>query len=88
MVSREKITRFASSIISSLLFFLLATPLFASEADLKIPDLSPAQSNLLYWGFLICILGMLFGRVYVFQGEEDPVPQVHAGCLGDHLPDL
>ena len=66
MVSREKITRFASSIISGLLFFLLATPLFASEADLKIPDLSPAQCKLLYWGFLICILGMLFG-VYMYS---------------------
>ena len=66
MVSREKITRFASIIISSLLFLLMATPLFASEADLKIPDLSPAQNNLLYWGFLICILGMLFG-VYMYS---------------------
>ena len=61
MVSREKITRFASIIISSLLFLLMATPLFASEADLAIPDLTPHQNNLLMVGFLICFLGMVFG---------------------------
>src|SRR4030042_2519633 len=66
MVSREKITRFARSIVFSLFFFLVATPLFASETDLKIPDLSPAQNGLLYWGFLICILGMFFG-VYMYS---------------------
>ena len=61
MVSREKITRFASIIIFSLLFFSLATPLFASEADLVIPDLTPHQNNLLMVGFFICFLGMVFG---------------------------
>jgi len=33
----------------------------ASEADLKIPVLAPDQNNLLLWGFVICILGLLFG---------------------------
>lgn len=42
---------------------ILLMPLLslASEADLKIPDLSPAQNNLLIFGFIICILGLLFG---------------------------
>ena len=32
----------------------------ASEADLKIPALSSGQSALLYWGFAICFLGIIF----------------------------
>ena len=40
---------------------LTAFPVFASEADLKIPSLSPNQNNLLLFGFVICILGLLFG---------------------------
>lgn len=42
-------------------FALAAFPVFASEADLKIPDLSAAQNNLLMLGFLICLLGLGFG---------------------------
>ncbi|MBP1709471.1 MAG: Inorganic diphosphatase [Deltaproteobacteria bacterium] len=61
MISRKKITRFASIIISSLLFLLMATPLFASEAELNIPVLSPTQNHLLMIGFFICFLGMCFG---------------------------
>jgi K(+)-stimulated pyrophosphate-energized sodium pump len=33
----------------------------ASEANLKIPNLSPSQNDLLLAGIVICILGMLFG---------------------------
>jgi Inorganic pyrophosphatase len=33
----------------------------ASEANLVIPELSAAQNSLLYFGILVCILGMLFG---------------------------
>jgi len=45
---------------------LLPAFTFASEADLKIPNLNPAQNSLLLYGFLICLLGMLFG-LYQFQ---------------------
>ncbi len=41
--------------------FLLSMMASASEADLKIPVLAPDQNNLLLWGFVICILGLLFG---------------------------
>ncbi|MCX6245514.1 MAG: sodium-translocating pyrophosphatase [Bacteroidetes bacterium] len=41
--------------------FALPALSFASEADLKIPQLSPNQNNLLLFGFAICVLGMLFG---------------------------
>jgi K(+)-stimulated pyrophosphate-energized sodium pump len=33
----------------------------ASEANLKIPDLSQGQNNLLLYGIVVCVLGMLFG---------------------------
>ena len=47
----------------SILFAALLLPfsMFASEADLKIPALSSSQNNLLMFGFVIIILGMLFG---------------------------
>ncbi|MFA5972427.1 MAG: sodium-translocating pyrophosphatase [Lentimicrobiaceae bacterium] len=48
-------------IIALLAFALAAFPVFASEADLKIPSLSLDQNNLLLFGFVICILGLLFG---------------------------
>ncbi len=34
---------------------------FASEADLKMPELTSSQTNLLMLGFIICILGLAFG---------------------------
>lgn len=33
----------------------------ASEANLKIPNLSQGQNNLLLYGIVVCVLGMLFG---------------------------
>lgn len=49
------------------LSILLSAPLltFASEADLKIPELAPAQNNLLSLGIIVCILGFIFG-IYQF----------------------
>jgi K(+)-stimulated pyrophosphate-energized sodium pump len=43
---------------AALVFPLLA---LASEADLKIPELSSHQNNLLMFGLLVCLLGMIFG---------------------------
>jgi K(+)-stimulated pyrophosphate-energized sodium pump len=48
-------------IITVLLFLVVALQGWASETDLKIPELSPAQNHLLLFGFLICIFGLLFG---------------------------
>ncbi len=47
--------------ITLIAMVLAAFPVFASEADLKIPVLSTDQNNLLLFGFVICILGLLFG---------------------------
>jgi K(+)-stimulated pyrophosphate-energized sodium pump len=46
-------------ILLPLLF--LASPLWASEAELVTPELTANQRNLLMIGFLICFVGMAFG---------------------------
>jgi len=48
-------------LFSMLLVMLTPGMTFASEADLKIPDLSDVQKNLLYAGIVVCLLGMAFG---------------------------
>jgi len=45
---------------------LLPFTTFASEADLKIPELTSNQNNLLMWGFVVCLLGLGFG-LYQFM---------------------
>lgn len=42
---------------------------FASEADLIIPELSQEQNQLLLYGILVCIAGMLFG-LYQFSSVK------------------
>ncbi|HQK36314.1 MAG TPA: sodium-translocating pyrophosphatase [Bacteroidales bacterium] len=46
-----------------LMLFAFLAPLtaMASEADLKIPTLSPSQNHLLLAGLLVCLLGGIFG---------------------------
>ncbi|MBP5689053.1 MAG: sodium-translocating pyrophosphatase [Muribaculaceae bacterium] len=50
-------------LITALTTLMLPVSLMASEADLKMPDgfASDSHTSILYWGFLIVILGMLFG---------------------------
>ena len=50
-------------LIFALTMLMLPVSLMASEADLKMPEgfASDSQTSVLYWGFLIVILGMLFG---------------------------
>ncbi|MCO5381063.1 MAG: hypothetical protein NHB15_02120 [Methanosarcina barkeri] len=42
----------------------------ASEANLKIPNLSQGQNNLLLYGIMVCILGMLFGFYQFMQVKK------------------
>jgi K(+)-stimulated pyrophosphate-energized sodium pump len=46
-----------------ILFLIFISPVitFASEADLKIPELTSSQNSLLMFGLLVCALGLLFG---------------------------
>ncbi len=54
------------------LVMILGLPalVFGSEADLKIPVLQPDQYNMLMFGFLICILGLLFGFYQFIQVKK------------------
>ncbi len=45
--------------------------LMASEADLKVPDAIKSQS-ILYWGFLVCGLGLLFGLYQFIKVRKLP----------------
>lgn len=56
---------------------LLPALLFASEADLVIPG-DIKRENILYWGFLITILGFLFG---VFQFAQVRKLKAHRSML-------
>ncbi len=47
----------------------------ASEADLKIPALSADQTNLLYWGFAVLILGLAFGFWQYLRVKKYPAHQ-------------
>jgi K(+)-stimulated pyrophosphate-energized sodium pump len=54
--------------------FLLLAPVFAfaGEANLAVPPLSPAQNNLLEYGLLICVLGILFGLYQFMRVKKMP----------------
>ena len=58
------------------LVFLLALAsgfaLNASEADLVMPD-SLHEISFLHWGFLVCVLGMLFGVYHFMKTKNLPV---------------
>ncbi|HVI39149.1 MAG TPA: sodium/proton-translocating pyrophosphatase, partial [Anaerovoracaceae bacterium] len=49
------------SLLAALIVVCLPVTSYASEADLKIPQLSSSQNSLLMVGIGICVLGMLFG---------------------------
>ena len=52
-------------LLSILLVIIAPVMTFASEANLKIPELNAEQNTLLLYGIGVCILGMLFG-IYQF----------------------
>ena len=54
---------------------LLSIPVFCSEADLKIPELTPAQNHLLMYGFVICFLGLAFGFYQYLKVKSLPAHQ-------------
>ena len=54
------------------LLALLPGIILASEADLKIPSLDAGQNSLLYWGFLVCGLGIIFGLYQYIKVKKLP----------------
>jgi K(+)-stimulated pyrophosphate-energized sodium pump len=67
------------TLAASAALLMACTPVFASEAELKIPDLSSVSflgmtgHNLLLGGLVVCVLGMLFGIVQSMQISSLPV---------------
>lgn len=59
-------------ILGLLFFLLIPAASFASEADLVIPELTADQNQLLYYGIVICVLGLLFGLYQFFQVKKMP----------------
>lgn len=57
-------------ILSTLLFLLSSVTAFASEANLKIPDLSADQNVMLLIGIGVCVLGLLFGIIQFFKVKK------------------
>ncbi|HSN61697.1 MAG TPA: hypothetical protein VLR49_12230, partial [Ferruginibacter sp.] len=57
--------------LTGLLMFLIAAPTFASEADLRIPD-AIKEKGILYAGFAITLLGMLFGLFQYLKIKKLP----------------
>ncbi len=57
--------------LTGLLLFSIAAPSFASEADLRIPD-AIKDSGILYGGFAITLLGMLFGLLQYLKIRKLP----------------
>ena len=67
------------TLAASAALLLASVPAFASEAELKIPDLSSvlflgvSGHRLLLGGLIICVLGMLFGLIQSMQISNLPV---------------
>ena len=58
-------------LLSTLLALLVPVMTFASEADLKVPDAIKSE-GVLYWGFLVCALGLLFGLYQFMKVKKLP----------------
>lgn len=64
-----------SSLISLLALLFAPAAVWASEANLKIPVLSPEQNHLLLAGILVCVMGMLFGLYQFKKVQKLPAHQ-------------
>ena len=56
-------------LLSILLVIIAPIMTFASEANLKIPELSADQNQMLVWGIVVCLLGLGFG-IYQFMAVK------------------
>jgi len=58
-------------LMSMLLALLAPVMTFASEADLVVPDAIKSE-GILYWGFVVCALGLLFGFYQFLKVKKLP----------------
>jgi K(+)-stimulated pyrophosphate-energized sodium pump len=76
------------SLFSLAVLLLMPAIAAASEANLKIPNLSQEQNNLLLYGIVVCILGMLFGlyqflkvkKIRAHQSMLDVAETIYETC--------
>ncbi|HEY6955167.1 MAG TPA: sodium/proton-translocating pyrophosphatase, partial [Flavisolibacter sp.] len=61
-------------VLSSVFVLVLPVLAFAGEADLKIPD-SIKQQRILYYGFIVTVLGLLFGLYQFSKVKRLPAHQ-------------
>ncbi len=79
LIRKNKMAQAMFSSIFALAILLLSPAMaFASEANLKIPNLSQDQNNLLLMGIGVCVLGMLFG---FYQFKKVQKLQAHQSML-------
>src|SRR5579863_4908134 len=77
--SKRRLLGGLAALAAALTAVLTASPAAASEADLRLPDLASVSflgidgHNLLLFGLLFCIAGMLFGLVNYVQLKNLPV---------------
>ncbi|HEX3007061.1 MAG TPA: sodium-translocating pyrophosphatase, partial [Bacteroidales bacterium] len=58
-------------VLSGLLTLLATAVTFGSEADLRVPA-GIKEEGILYWGFLVCVLGLLFGLYQFMKVKKLP----------------
>jgi K(+)-stimulated pyrophosphate-energized sodium pump len=58
-------------VLSGMLTLLATAVAFGSEADLKVPE-AIQHASILYWGFVVCGLGLLFGLYQFMKVKKLP----------------
>ncbi len=58
-------------VLSGMLTLLATAVAFGSEADLKVPE-AIQHAGILYWGFVVCGLGLLFGLYQFMKVKKLP----------------
>ena len=71
----NKTFRSVKRIFALFVVTLSALPLFGSEADLKIPELTVEQNHLLMLGFLVCLSGLILGFYQYLKVKKLPAHQ-------------
>ncbi len=72
MRSKKTVRKLILSLAPALLLLFASTALWAGEAELAIPVLTEGQNNILMAGFVICILGMIFGLYEYVKVKNTP----------------
>jgi len=96
MILKDGLRSMGRAALAVMTTLLLSSRAFASEADLKLPNLSDPSiqflgmtgHDLLSWGLLICVLGMVFGGIMfvnlknlqVHKSMKDISELIYATC--------